>query len=39
MQSATTIQVEGIDGTISERNTQETVESTIFSEVHEKDTH
>jgi hypothetical protein len=36
MQSATTIQVEGIDGTISERNMQETVESTIFSEVHEK---
>ncbi len=35
-QSATTIQVEGIDGKISERNTRETVESTILSKVHEK---
>ncbi len=36
MQSATTIQVEGRDGTILERTTQDTVKSTIFCEVHGK---
>jgi hypothetical protein len=34
--SATTIQVEGRDGTILERTTRDTVKSTIFSEVHGK---
>ncbi len=34
--SATTIQVEGGDRAIMERNTQDTVEQSIFSEVHEK---
>jgi hypothetical protein len=34
--SATTIQVEGSDSAILERNTQDTVENTIFSEVHGK---
>jgi hypothetical protein len=34
--SAMTIQVEGSDGAILERNTQDTVENTIFSEVHGK---
>ncbi len=35
-QSATIIQVEGSNGVILERNTQDTVENTIFSEVHGK---
>jgi hypothetical protein len=34
--SATTIQVKGGDGAIMERNTQDTVKQSIFSEVHEK---
>ncbi len=34
--SATMIQVEGSNGAILERNTQNTVENTIFSEVHGK---
>ncbi len=34
--SATSIQVEGQGGSIMEHTTQETVERTIFSEVHEK---
>ncbi len=34
--SATTIQVEGQGGAIMERMTQDTVEQSIFSEVHEK---
>jgi hypothetical protein len=34
--SAMTIQVKGEDGAIMERNTQDTVEQSIFSEVHEK---
>jgi hypothetical protein len=34
--SATTIQVEGGGGAIMERNIQDTVEQSIFSEVHEK---
>ena len=33
---ATSIQVEGQDGTVMERTTQETVEQTIFSEIHKK---
>ncbi len=36
MRSATTIQVEGEGGAIMERNTQDTVEQSIFSKVHEK---
>jgi hypothetical protein len=34
--STTSIQVKGQDGTIMERTTQETVEQTIFLEIHEK---
>jgi hypothetical protein len=34
--SATSIQVEGMDGIIMERMTQETVKQTIFSKIHEK---
>jgi hypothetical protein len=34
--SATTIQVEGEGGAIMERNTQDTIEQSIFSKVHEK---
>jgi hypothetical protein len=34
--SATSIQVEGPDGIIMERTTQETVEQMIFSEIHKK---
>jgi hypothetical protein len=34
--SATTLQFEGDDGSIMERKTQDTVEQSIFSEVHEK---
>ncbi len=34
--SATSIQVEGRDGTIMERRTQETVKQTIFLEIHQK---
>jgi hypothetical protein len=34
--STTSIQVEGMDGAIMERTTQDTVEQTIFSKIHEK---
>ncbi|KAL7530123.1 hypothetical protein ACHAXR_007411 [Thalassiosira sp. AJA248-18] len=34
--SATTIQVEGENGMVSEKSTQDTVEQAIFAEVHEK---
>jgi hypothetical protein len=34
--SATSIQVEGTDGIIMECMTQETIEETIFSEIHKK---
>ncbi len=34
--SATSIQVKAQRGAIMERNTQDTVEQTIFSEIHEK---
>jgi hypothetical protein len=36
IRSTTTIQVKGGDGAVMERNTQDTIKRSIFSEVHEK---